>query len=174
VTIPPRLAGALGLAAVAILSGLQYLGPYSLASLALICVLIVAAAAIPVSRPSRLVERAALASFSIFITNEVVRIAYFGVANVVIARLGLPEPLQWGLWAGGLAAALAFALLFYRLFDAPSQAWLAEAIKRGWLDPRVLARRLRDRLPRPMYGETLPEPRPAGFELPVRKGPFTY
>jgi peptidoglycan/LPS O-acetylase OafA/YrhL len=175
VAIPPRLAGAFGLAAAGTLAWLQYLGPFSLASLALICVLIVAAAAIPVSRPSRLVERAALVSFSIFITNEVVRIAYFGVANVVIARLGLPEPLQWALWAGGLVAALAFAFLFYRLFDAPTQAWLAEAMKRGWwLDG--LARRLRERLPRPMYDQPSrsPRPEPGGFELPVRKGPLTY
>lgn len=172
VAIAPRLGMVLGVAAAVSLAMLQAHGAYSLVSLALICLMIVAAAAIPIARPSRLVEQAALASFAIFITNEVVRIAYFGVANVVIARLGLPLPLQWAVWAGGIVSAFGFAFAFYGAFDAPSQAWLARAMARGWFDPGVLARAVRARLPKPECGGEILGGRPAVayYELAVPKG----
>ena len=51
-----------------------------------------------------------MVSFSMFITNEVVRIAWFGVANVAIARLGLSEPVQWAIWGRGRGGGLRLRL----------------------------------------------------------------
>ncbi|MEO6339516.1 MAG: acyltransferase [Caulobacteraceae bacterium] len=130
VYLPPRLAAGLGIAAVAALIGVQALGRYSIVSLALIGVIIIAAGAIPVRRKSALVERAALISFSMFITNEVVRIGWFGVVNVVQARFPLSPPLQWALWIFGVMLALVFAVAFHYLIDMPSQKWLAAWMRR--------------------------------------------
>ena len=66
-----------------------------------------------------------------FITNEVVRIAWFGVANVAIARLALPVPAQWALWVGGVTAAFVFAWVFHVVIDNPIQTRI-----RGWLKGR--------------------------------------
>lgn len=96
----------------------------SLVSLSMISSLIVATGALPPIRRSRLIEKAAVISFSMFITNEVVRVAWFGAASVVTARLGLPPAAQWGLWACGVLAALVCAILFHVLVDAPIQARL--------------------------------------------------
>ncbi|MGZ9099862.1 MAG: acyltransferase family protein, partial [Brevundimonas sp.] len=83
---------------------------------------------VPTLRPSKWVEKAAQVSFSMFITNEVVRIAWFGVANVAIAKFALPVAAQWALWVAGVAAAFVFAFLFHVLIDTPIQdrirAWL--------------------------------------------------
>lgn len=129
VYVPPRLGGTIGVAAALALFLLQGLGPNSLLSLLLISIIILAAATIPVPRRNRLVETAALASFSMFITNEVVRIAWFGFSNALQNRLHLGSAAMWGLWSAGLVVALAFAFGFYFLFDKPSQrrikTWLA-------------------------------------------------
>jgi len=66
-----------------------------------------------------------------FITNEVVRIAWFGVANVLIAKFALPSPVQWALWFAGVAAAFVFAFLFHQIIDTPIQNRI-----RGWLKSR--------------------------------------
>jgi peptidoglycan/LPS O-acetylase OafA/YrhL len=70
-----------------------------------------------------------------FITNEVVRIAWFGVANVAIARFALPVAAQWALWAAGVAAAFAFAWLFHVAIDTPVQdrirVWLKGRARRA-------------------------------------------
>jgi hypothetical protein len=60
-------------------------------------------------------------SFSMFITNEVTRIAWFGVANVLIARFALPVGVQWGLYIGGIAAAFVVAFAFHTIIDQPMQ-----------------------------------------------------
>ena len=70
---------------------------------------------------ARWVERASVASFAMFITNEVVRIAWFGVVNVLIARFALSVPVQWGLWAAGVVAAVVFAFAFHAAIDQPIQ-----------------------------------------------------
>ncbi|HEV2081893.1 MAG TPA: acyltransferase [Brevundimonas sp.] len=127
VWIHPRLAGWTMLAATAAFASLQWFDKNALASIACIGLIILAAGAIPVTRPSRLIEKAALVSFSMFISNEVVRIAWFGAANVAIARFGLSEPVQWGLWAAGVLAAVGFAFAFHHLIDGPLQ----DRIKRG-------------------------------------------
>ena len=128
VYVPPRLGGAIGIAAALALCLVQGLGPNSLVSLLLISVIILAAAAIPVRRRNRPVETVALASYSMFITNEVVRIAWFGLSNALQSRLHLGTAAMWALWGLGMAAALAFAFGFYFVFDKPSQAWF-----KGWL-----------------------------------------
>ena len=101
VWISPKLAGWAGIGAALGLAVVQYFDKHALVSLTCISVIILAAGATPTPRPSKWVEKAAQVSFSMFITNEVVRIAWFGVANVVIARLGPPLPVQWAIWAAG-------------------------------------------------------------------------
>jgi peptidoglycan/LPS O-acetylase OafA/YrhL len=128
VWISPRLAGWAGIGAALLLAFVQYFDKHALVSLACISVIILAAGAIPVLRPSKWVEKAAQVSFSMFITNEVVRVAWFGVANVAIAKLALPLVAQWALWGAGVGAAVAFAFLFHFTVDTPIQnrirAWL--------------------------------------------------
>ncbi|MBO9501024.1 acyltransferase [Brevundimonas sp. A19_0] len=134
VWINPKLAGWVGILATVGLVALQFYGKNALPSLVMISLIILAAGAMPVRRPSRLVERAALVSFSMFISNEVVRIAWFGVANVAIARLNLSEPVQWAIWAMGVALAVAFAFAFHHMVDGPLQDWL-KARTRGRRQP---------------------------------------
>ena len=90
----------------------------------------------PVRRPSRLVETAALVSFSMFISNEVVRIAWFGVVNAANARFALSEPAQWVLWGCGVLAAVAFAFAFHFAVDDRIQSRV-----RAWLKRRRGGRR---------------------------------
>jgi sugar phosphate permease len=99
---------------------------------------VIAAGAVPTPRPSKWVEKAAQVSFSMFITNEVVRIAWFGGVNVMIARFALPVAVQWGLWGLGILAAFVFAFLFHALVDTPIQDRI-----RAWLKNRT---QLRSRL----------------------------
>ena len=128
VWIAPKLAGWAGVGAALMLAFVQHFDKNALISLACISTIILAAGAIPTPRPSKWVEKAAQVSFSMFITNEVVRIAWFGVANVMIAKFALPMAAQWALWASGVAAAFAFAVIFHVLIDTPIQdrirAWL--------------------------------------------------
>ena len=131
VWVSPRLAGWVGIGAALLLAFVQYFDKHALVSLTCISLIILAAGAIPVVRPSKLVERAAVVSFSMFITNEVVRIAWFGFANVAIARFGLSEPIQWVLWFGGVAAAFIFAFAFHSIIDQPIQNRIKRRLKRG-------------------------------------------
>tara|TARA_R110002167_G_scaffold23537_1_gene83660 strand:- start:682 stop:1830 length:1149 start_codon:yes stop_codon:yes gene_type:complete len=128
VWIDPRLARWAGIGAAVLLFAVQIADKQALASLACISVIILAAGAIPTPNPSKWVEKAAQVSFSMFITNEVVRIAWFGVANVFIARFDLPIAAQWALWGAGVLAAVAFAFAFHFVIDNPIQnrirAWL--------------------------------------------------
>jgi peptidoglycan/LPS O-acetylase OafA/YrhL len=136
VFVPRQLAALAGLAAVLALAGLQAFGAFAVPSLALICVIILAAAAVPLERPSPLIAHAALASFSMYISNEIVRIGWFGAARALDNRLHLPIEAQWGLWAGGIAAALICAFALYAWVDAPSQRWLS-ALKAPARKPRL-------------------------------------
>jgi peptidoglycan/LPS O-acetylase OafA/YrhL len=121
VFVPPRVAAVAGIAAAVVLAILQLYGRFGIPSLMLTCVILLAAGAMPVLKPSKMVERVALMSFSMFISNEVVRIIYFGVVNAVEARIAVPMPVQWTLWAGGMVAALACAAAFHFLVDMPFQ-----------------------------------------------------
>lgn len=129
--INPRLAGWAGIAAAVALAVVQNFDKHALISLSLISIIILAAGAVPVTRPSKLVEKAAQVSFSMFISNEVVRIAWFGVVNVAAARFALSEPVQWVLWGMGVAAAVGFAFAFHFAIDNPIQARI-----RTWLKSR--------------------------------------
>ncbi len=131
VWIDPRLARWAGLGAAVGLFAIQLVDKQALASLACISVIILAAGALPTPRPSKWVEKAAQVSFSMFITNEVVRIAWFGVANVAIVRLDLPVAAQWALWGLGVAAAVGFAFAFHFGIDNPIQTRI-----RAWLKSR--------------------------------------
>lgn len=128
VWIAPRLAGWAGVLAAVSFFALELHDKHALIALALISVIILAAGAVPVNKPSKLVETAAMVSFSMFITNEVVRIAWFGVVNVAVAKLALSTTVQWGLWGLGVLAAVAFAFAFHFAIDNPLQnrirAWL--------------------------------------------------
>lgn len=128
--IGPRLAGWIGIAAAVALAGVQSFDKHALVSLALIALIILAAGAVPVTRPSKWIEKAAVVSFAMFITNEVVRIAWFGVANVAIDRLSLSEPVQWLIWGAGVTAAFVFAWVFHVLIDAPIQDRIKAGLKR--------------------------------------------
>lgn len=130
VWIAPRPAGwAMALAAAA-LAAVQYFDKHALVSLGLISTIILAAGAIPVRKPSKLVQTVALVSFSMFITNEVVRIAWFGAAELIVARLGLGVMIQWGLWGAGVAAAILFAFAFHFAIDEPIQGRIRAWLKR--------------------------------------------
>ena len=131
VWIAPRLAAWAGIGAALLLAFVQYFDKHALISLACISTIILAAGATPTPRPSKWVEKAAMVSFSMFITNEVVRIAWFGVTNALVARLGAPMPVQWALWFAGVLAAFLFAFLFHALIDTPIQARI-----RTWLKNR--------------------------------------
>jgi len=131
VWIAPKLAGWAGIGAALLLAFVQYFDKHALISLACISTIILAAGATPTPRPSKWVEKAAQVSFSMFITNEVVRIAWFGVANVLVAKFALPSPVQWALWVAGVAAAFVFAFLFHQIIDTPIQDRI-----RGWLKAR--------------------------------------
>lgn len=121
VYIAPRAAGWMLAVATLALAVLQAFGKNALPSLVCIALIIAAAGAIPVRRRSVLVEKAALVSFSMFITNEVVRIVWFGAANVLEAKFGWPAPVQWAIWGAGVAAAVVFAFAFHFLVDMPLQ-----------------------------------------------------
>ncbi|WP_409020129.1 acyltransferase family protein [Brevundimonas vesicularis] len=128
VWIHPRLANWVLPLATLGLGIAQYFDKNALISLAFISLIILAAGAIPTTRPSRLVEQAAMVSFSMFISNEVVRIAWFGLADAVADRLALGELARWGLWGMGVLAAVVFAFGLHYLVDQPIQnrikAWL--------------------------------------------------
>jgi len=136
VFIAPRLARIVGLAAMVGLATVQAFDKHALISIVFISLILLAAGAIPVTRPSKWVEKASVVSFAMFITNEPVRIAWFGVVNVLIARFAVPVGVQWGLWALGVLAAFVFAFVFHALIDQPIQNRI-----KGWLSRRRTARR---------------------------------
>jgi hypothetical protein len=61
-------------------------------------------------------------AFAIFLTNEVIRIVWFGGLDAVDWRSWSPS-VQWTAWAVGLAAAFGGAAVFRYAFDRPTQAW---------------------------------------------------
>ena len=130
VWIAPRLAAWVGVGSALALAFVQYFDKHALVSLTLISLIILSAGAIPVIRPSKLVEKLSVMSFSMFITNEVVRIAWFGFANVAIARFSLSTPVQWALWIGGVGAAFVFAFCFHTAIDQPIQNRIKIWLKR--------------------------------------------
>ena len=69
-------------------------------------------------------------SFSIFLTNEVVRIVGFGTLDAA-GQTGWPMAVRWTVWGCGLIAALGGAAAFRYIFDRPSQDWLCARAESG-------------------------------------------
>jgi peptidoglycan/LPS O-acetylase OafA/YrhL len=130
VFVAPRLARIVGVAAAVGLATVQAFDKHALISIVFIALILLAAGAIPVTRPSRWAEKASVVSFAMFITNEPVRIVWFGLVNVLVARFALPVGVQWGLWAAGVAAAFVFAFAFHALIDQPIQTRIKAALAR--------------------------------------------
>ncbi len=129
VWIHPRLAGWAGVLAAVALGVVQLFDKHALISLTLISIIILAAGATPGRKPSKLVEQAAMVSFSMFISNEVVRIAWFGGADALANRLALGEIWRWGLWGLGVLAAFVFAFGLHYLIDQPIQNRIRARLK---------------------------------------------
>jgi len=123
VWVPPVRAAWIGLAAFAGLIAAQAVSDLALISLLLLTVMIWAAGALPVARPSRLIEQLGLMSFAMFLTNEVTRIVWFGAFDA-LGQAAWPATVRWGVWGLGLASAFAAAAVFRYGFDGPVQAWL--------------------------------------------------
>jgi peptidoglycan/LPS O-acetylase OafA/YrhL len=66
-------------------------------------------------------------SFSLFLTNQLVAVVWFGLLRAATAKLGLDGPLLWTAWAMALPACVVAAWLFERFVDTPLQAWI-----KGW------------------------------------------
>ncbi len=130
VFIRPALAVAMTLGSAAALVAVQFAGRLDTISIALIAVLVAGAGAMPVKRPSYLLEKGALVSFAIFITNEFVRNVYFGALHVVARHHTLTTAETWTAWWLALVAAVAFAVGFHYLVDMPTQRWI-RARRRG-------------------------------------------
>jgi peptidoglycan/LPS O-acetylase OafA/YrhL len=71
-----------------------------------------------------------------FISNEVVRIAWFGIANVLIARYALSTEVQWAIWGAGVLAAVGFAFAFHAVIDDPVQTWIKRRLARDRVQRR--------------------------------------
>jgi len=130
VFIRPRIAIAMSVISASLLVALQFAGRFDFLSMALISVLVAGAGAIPTKRPSYLLEKGALVSFAIFITNEFVRNVWFGVVHVVARHRSFTTAQSWGLWWLALAVAIAFAVAFHYVVDMPTQRWI-RARRRG-------------------------------------------
>ncbi|MHB8285978.1 MAG: acyltransferase family protein [Caulobacteraceae bacterium] len=150
VFIRPRLAVAMAVISASLLVGLQFVGRFDFLSIALISVLVAGAGAIPATKPSYLLEKGALVSFAIFITNEFVRNVWFGVVHVVARRHTFTTAQSWGLWWLALAVAIAFAVAFHYVVDMPTQRWIRK--RRG---PKPAAARK----------AATPRPAPVGLDL---------
>ncbi|WP_439478368.1 hypothetical protein [Brevundimonas sp.] len=102
-------------------------------------------------RPSRLIEHLALMSFSMFPTNEVSRIVWFGLLDA-LGHDALSSSARWALWTVGFVGAFVGAAVFRYGFDRPVQTWLNPSPPRG----RSGIRRRR----RPRQGRQAPLCRP--------------
>lgn len=118
-----RHAAPFAASALAAVVGIQALGRFDHVSLGLLAFLIYAAGA---SKPRawRWAGAAGRLSFSLFLTNTLTALVWFGLARAVEARLGLPLAAQWALWALAIPATIVAAWLFERIVDAPLQKWI--------------------------------------------------
>ena len=119
-----------GLAGAAVLA-LQGFGRFDLASIALLGLLIASAGQVRLTRGAVLFGRLAQISFALYITHILTGMIWFNAIRAVDRRFGLGEPVQWGLWALALPAALGVAVAFDRLVDQPLQAAVAAALAQG-------------------------------------------
>lgn len=64
-------------------------------------------------------KRMGQASFALFLTHSLVGAVWFSAMPKLVERFGLSTPVQWGLWAMGVAAAIVTAFVFDALIDKP-------------------------------------------------------
>ncbi len=124
IVIRPPIAVAIAVLSATALVALQFFGRFDFISIALISMLVAGAGAIPAARPSYLLEKGALISFAVFITNEFVRNVWFGLIHVVARHHTFTTAQSWGLWWLALGVAIAFAVAFHYLVDMPTQRWI--------------------------------------------------
>jgi peptidoglycan/LPS O-acetylase OafA/YrhL len=122
-TLARRQAVPLAAATLAIVIGIQALGNFDHFSLALLGFLIYAAGA---SKPKawRWAGAAGKLSFSLFLTNTLTAVIWFGLVRVLEQKTALPAVASWALWAMAIPAAIVGAWLFERMVDAPLQRWV--------------------------------------------------
>ena len=133
-TIAPRLADGLALAAGVGVLALQAVGRFDHASLALLGLLIHAAGASG-GKGWGWASLAGRLSFSLFLTNQLVAVVWFGLLRAVEGKLGLDGPMLWAAWAMALPACVVAAWLFERFIDVPLQGWI-----KGWSRKDVAAK----------------------------------
>ena len=135
-SLAPRLADGLAILAGVSVVALQLAGRFDHASLALLGLLIHAAGASG-AKGWGWASLAGRLSFSLFLTNQLVAVVWFGVLRAVAGKLGFDGPLLWLTWALALPACVVAAWLFERFVDAPLQVWIkgwsrrAPALERG-------------------------------------------
>jgi len=130
-----RQALPLAVATLVAVIGIQALGKFDYFSLALLGFLIYAAGA---SKPRawRWAGVAGKLSFSLFLTNTMTAMVWFGVVRMVESKLGLPTAATWALWALAIPATIVVAWMFERAVDAPLQRWIKSHNQR----PLILAK----------------------------------
>ena len=131
VFIPPRIATLTCVAAAAGLIAVQFAGRHDFVSILLITAMVAGAGGIPVTRPSKVLETAALVSFAVFITNEFVRYLYVGALHTLTHGRVLGPATAWAAWWTSVAAAIAFAIAFHYLVDMPTQRWIKRVRRNG-------------------------------------------
>lgn len=124
--ISSRWADGLAIAAGVGVVALQVFGRFDHASLALLGLLIYAAGASG-AKGWGWAGLAGRLSFSLFLTNQLVAVVWFGLLRAATGKLGLDGPLLWTAWAMALPACVVAAWLFERFVDTPLQAWI-----KGW------------------------------------------
>ncbi|MDP9104302.1 MAG: acyltransferase [Pseudomonadota bacterium] len=138
VAIRPWIARGLGLSALVLLIALQAMGRYDFLSILLIAAMVVGTGATPVKKASHALEKGAVISFSLFITNEPVRIVLFGMIHLLEKKIHASDALIWTLWAITPAIAVAFAVAFHYGVDMPTQRWIKRRRKAARAVDRAL------------------------------------
>ena len=127
VSLKGRWADAMSIAAAVGVVGLQLLGRFDYLSLALLGLLIFTAGASP-PKGWRWAGAAGRLSFSLFLTNHLVAIVWFGLTRLLAEKLNLDTPALWLTWAMVLPACVVAAWLFERFVDAPLQVWVKQRL----------------------------------------------
>ena len=122
-SIAPRTADRLAIVASVGVVALQVIGRFDHASLGLLGVLIYAAGASD-AKNWGWAGLAGRLSFALFLTNQLVAVAWFGAQHALAPKLGFGAPMLWLTWALALPACIVGAGLFERFVDAPLQVWI--------------------------------------------------
>jgi peptidoglycan/LPS O-acetylase OafA/YrhL len=128
VVVSARAADLIGAAAIAGVVGLNLVGQFDYASLALLGALIFAAGA-SARKDWSWAKTAGRLAFSLYLTNQFVGVTWFGAQHVAAGKLGLNDGALWLTWALAFPAAVVFAAVFERLVDAPLQAWIKPRVE---------------------------------------------